>query len=136
MEDKIILEKDSASIKNPEHLKRNVFIIFSPRTVKVEPATCRKIDSEVVSFLPQKSKGFFTSIFRGDEINELFSGKYHLWVEILNKSFEDSIEIKRNQSLGFLAAEPENLKFQYVPSKKKAPKKGNQAYTPKTKKAN
>ena len=134
MEDKVIFEKDSASIKNPEHLKRNVLITFSPRTVKVEPATCRKIDSEVVAFLPQKSKGFFTSIFRGDEINELFSGKYRL--EILNKSFEDSIEIKRNEPLGFLVVEPENLKFQYVPSKKKAPKKGKQTYTPKTKKAN
>ena len=63
MEDKIIFEKDSASVKNPKHLKRNVFIIFLPRTVKIEPATCRKIDSEVVAFLSQKSKGFLTSIF-------------------------------------------------------------------------
>ena len=102
MEDKVIFEKDGASLKNPKHLKRNVFIIFSPRTVKVEPTTCRKINSEVVAFLPQKSKGFLTSTFRGDEINELLSGKYHLWVEILNKSFKDSIEIKRNQPLGFL----------------------------------
>ena len=78
MEDKIIFEKDSASVKNPKHLKRNAFVIFSPRTLKVEPATCRKIDSEVVAFLPQKSKGFLTSTLRGDEINELFSGKYSL----------------------------------------------------------
>ena len=57
-------------------------------------------------------------------------------VEILRKSFEDSIEIKRKQSLGFLVVEPENIKFQYVPSKKKALKKGKQTYTSKTKKAN
>ena len=30
-------------------------------------------------------------------------------VEILRKSFEDSIEIKRKQSLGFLVVEPENI---------------------------
>ena len=88
-----------------------------------------------MQFLPQKSKGFLTSTFRGDEINELFSGKYRLWVEILNKSLEDSIEIKRNQPLGFLVVEPESLKFQYIPSKKKTPKKGKQTYTPKTKNA-
>ena len=30
---------------------------------------------------------------------------------------------KKEQTAGFLVVEPENLKFQYVPSKKKAPKK-------------
>ena len=84
MDDKIIFEKDSASIKNPKHLKRNVFIIFSPRTVMIEPVTCRKIDSEVVAFLPQKSKGFLTSVCREGKINKLFIGKCRLWVEILN----------------------------------------------------
>ena len=57
-------------------------------------------------------------------------------VEIFKKSFEDSIEIKWKQSLGFLFAELENIKFQYVPWKKKPPKKGKQTYTLKTKKAN
>ena len=57
-------------------------------------------------------------------MNELFTGKYRLWVEILNASFKDSIEIKRNQLLGFHVVKPENLKFQCVPSKKKAQKKG------------
>ena len=87
MEGKIIFEKDSASVKNPKHLKKNVFIIFLPRTVKVEPVTYRKIDSEVVAFLPQKSKGFFTSTFRGDKINELFSGKYRLCCGDIKKIF-------------------------------------------------
>ena len=57
-------------------------------------------------------------------------------VEILGKSFEDSIEIKRKQSLGFLVVDPENIKVQYVLSKKKALKKSKQTYTPKTKRAN
>ena len=83
MKDKIIFGKDSASVKNPKYLKENVFF-FSPRIVKVEPTTCRKIDSEVVAFLPQKSKGFLTSVCREGKINKLFSGKCRLWVEILN----------------------------------------------------
>ena len=57
-------------------------------------------------------------------------------MEILNRSFEGSIEIKKKQPLGFLIVEPENIKFQYVPSKKKAPKNDKQTYTPKTKKTN
>ena len=48
-------------------------------------------------------------------MNELFHGKHRLWVEILNKYFEDHFEIKKGQVLGFLVIEPENLKFQHVP---------------------
>ena len=58
MEYKIIFEKDSASVKNQKHLKRKVFLTFSRRTVKVEPATCREIDSGVVAFFASKIKGF------------------------------------------------------------------------------
>ena len=65
-----------------------------------------KIDTELTVFLTQNSKGFLTSIFRRDEINELFHGKHRLWIEILNKSFEDPVKIKRNQPLGFLVTEP------------------------------
>ena len=42
-----------------------------------------------------------------------------MWIEILNKSFEETVEIKRNQPLGFLAIEPENLNFRYETANKK-----------------
>ena len=87
--------------------------------MKFEPATHMKIDTEVTVFLPQNSKRFLTSIFRGDEINELFHGKHHLWIEILNKSFKDLVKVKRNQPLGFLVIEPENLKFHHEAPKTK-----------------
>ena len=90
-------------MKNSRHLQRNVFVLFSPRVVKIEPATYN---------------------FRGDQTNELFLGRQRLWVEILNKSFEDPIEISRSQPLVFLVIEPENLKFQHhVLAKKKTKKK-------------
>ena len=89
----IIFQKTSPSIKNPERLKRNVFIVYSPRTVKTEPAACSRIDTELVLILPKNSKAFITSIFRGDEIDEFCSEKQRLWVEIWNKSFRESIEI-------------------------------------------
>ena len=40
-------------------------------------------------------------------------------IEILNKSFEDTVEIKINQLLGFLAIKPEHLKFKYETTTKK-----------------
>ena len=69
----IIFKKSSWRDKKPRHLKRNIFIIYSPRTVKIEPVTSIKIDTELVLLLPQNSKGFIISIFPGDEINEFCS---------------------------------------------------------------
>ena len=43
-----------------------------------------------------------------------------MWIDVLNKSFDHTLEIKKNQPLGFFADEPENLKFHYVPEKRKA----------------
>ena len=83
MHDKVMFEKDSKRIKNPSHLQRNVFLLYSPRKIKIEPASCIKIDTEVTAFLSAESTGFVTLKFRSDEINELFHGKYHLWAEIL-----------------------------------------------------
>ena len=83
MDEKITFGKDDKEVKNPRHLQRNAFILFSPCQFKIEPASCRKIDTEVAASLPTNWKGFLRSKFRGDKINELFHGKYCLWVEIL-----------------------------------------------------
>ena len=44
MERKIMFEKDNFSLKYPKHLQKNVFIVYSPRIIKIEPATHMKID--------------------------------------------------------------------------------------------
>ena len=49
----IIFTRDNAKVRRPEHLKKSVFIIYSPRTVTVEPATCSKIDTEIVKKMQQ-----------------------------------------------------------------------------------
>ena len=41
-----------------------------------------------------------------------------MWIEILNKPFEDNMIIKKKKPLGFLVVEPEHLKFKHVPTKK------------------
>ena len=50
MEEKILFEKDNFRQKNPKHLQKNVFILYSPRAVKVEPATNMKIDTKMTIF--------------------------------------------------------------------------------------
>ena len=45
-----------------------------------------------------------------------------------NKSFEDLVKINEGQLLGFLVVEPENLKFEHVPQKKKTKKKKEKLY--------
>ena len=42
-----------------------------------------------------------------------------MWIEILKKSFEETVEIKKNRSQGFLVIELEHLKFKYETAKKK-----------------
>ena len=49
----------------------------------------------MVVFFPQNSKWFIASIFQGDKINKTYSQKQRLWIEILNKYFEETVEIKK-----------------------------------------
>ena len=109
-------------VRNPKHLRKNIFIIYSSKKVKIEPSTCLNIDTEIILPLPEKSNGFVASIFSGDEVNELRQKKQRLQIEILNKSFEDTIEIKRHSPLGFVVIEPEHLKLKYEKPKNKKKK--------------
>ena len=54
-----------------------------------------KIDSGILAFIPKNSRSFITSKFREDEINEIYNGNQRLWVEILNKSCEFPIKMKK-----------------------------------------
>ena len=83
-----------------QNMKRNVFIIYSPRHIKIEPASFRRVDTEIVFFfLPQNSRGFITSRFNGNKLKEVFDGEHRLWIEILNRSFVDNIVIKKTTLL-------------------------------------
>ena len=109
-------------VRNPKHLRKNIFIIYSSKKVKIEPSTCLNIDTEIILSLPEKSNGFVASIFSSDEVNELRQKKQRLQIEILNKSFEDTIEIKRHSPLGFVVIEPEHLKLKHETPKNKKKK--------------
>ena len=134
----IIFRRSQVTTKKPNHLKKTVFIVYSPGALKIESATCTKIDTEITVSLPRNAKGFITSILREDEINEFSNNQQRLWVEILHKSFEETLEIKKNKPLGFVVIEPEYLKFKYETTKNKKQKNLSPKtikYKPKTQKA-
>ena len=64
----IIILKNLLQASRSKHLKKNIFIVYCPRSVRIELATSMKIDTEMTIFLPKNSKGFVRSIFRGDKI--------------------------------------------------------------------
>ena len=53
---KIVFEIDAPGVKKPYHLKNNVFIIYSPRTITIDTASCIKIDTNVILHLPKKKQ--------------------------------------------------------------------------------
>ena len=110
------------------------FSLYSPRKFTIEPAANEKIDSEVTAFLQKNSRGFITSKFRTDEINEPFYGKHRLWLEILNKFFQDNIETKKDNLLVSLSLGQKTLSFNMYRAKRRQLKE-KKSYTPKNKKA-
>ena len=46
MDDKILFEKDCRTVKDPKHLQKNVFLLYSLRKFTIEPATSEKIDKK------------------------------------------------------------------------------------------
>ena len=61
MGDKIMFEKISETVKNPKHLQKSVFLLYSPRKFTIEPASNKKVDAEMTAFLLRNSKGYITS---------------------------------------------------------------------------
>lgn len=49
----------------------------------------------MVGSLPENYQGFFTSIFKADEIEQVSHNEQKLWIGILNRSSEEDIEIKK-----------------------------------------
>lgn len=103
-------------------------MLYSPRTISVEPAPCKKIDIGIVLILEENSKSFITSEFITDEIFPVIGETKRLWIEILNQSYLKPITVKRNELIGFLVVEPENLKMKHETAKKKAINKGKTTF--------
>ena len=68
-----MFEKDNRTLKNPKHFEKNIFLLYSPRNITIEPVSNKKIETEITAFLPRNSKGCITSKCRTNKNNELFT---------------------------------------------------------------
>ena len=73
---KISFERDNSRVKKTLHLKKNTFIIYSPRAITVETAS--SVKTNIALRLSKKANALLTSSFRGDEIIEINSEKKHV----------------------------------------------------------
>ena len=63
-----------------------------------------RYDTEITVILPENSRGYVTSIFRTDEIEEVCGNEQRIWIGILNKSLTKNIAIKKNRPFGFFCS--------------------------------
>ena len=95
-------------MKNPKYLRKNVFIVYSPK-LKLNQLLPAKSTQNWSCFY-QKEQNLFHLSSKGT----IFSvEKQHLWVEILNKSFEEQLKFDRSSPLGFVVIGPEYLKVNH-----------------------
>ena len=59
----LLFEIDGAGIKKLQHLKKNIFVIYSPRTITIDTASSIKIDTNIILHLTKKVKAFIPSKF-------------------------------------------------------------------------
>ena len=118
----------SSKREKTKTFEEKYFILHSSRAVTVEQATCSKIDTNITLILPKNSNGFVTSKFREEEIFEVVVETQRLWIEILNKSYIEHIQIKKCPPLGFIVIEPDNLDFKHETKKTKNKRKSKRQH--------
>lgn len=119
------LKSDKVGLKKLEHLKNNIFIIYSPKTVVIETENTTTVDTELILKLPSEARAFLKKI---QEIND--GQKHRLWITVLNESYFDKDTIKKDEPLGYLFVEPEHLKVHYEEAKRQRRSKKQKNYLP------
>ena len=108
--------RTSANIKtskHPKHLQRKCFCFIHQEKLILNQRLTKKLTLNYLCCLPKNSRGYVRSTNKSGNHNELFCGKHCLGLEILNKSFEDTIQIKE-EVIGFFVTEPKKIKFQHA----------------------
>ena len=105
---KIIFSKDSRAVENPKHLQKMFFYFIHQENLLLNQQLSKRLIQKLLIFAKKFQEIYYIEIDETDEINELFYGKHRLWFKILNKSFEDNIEII-GQPIGFFVIDPDNF---------------------------
>ena len=75
----------------------------------------------MVGSLPKNSQGFFTSVIKADEIEQVSHNEQRLWMGILIQSLEEDIKIKKTVCVRFFVLKTkDDIKIKHAMQKKKA----------------
>ena len=88
-------------------LERNIFSIFAQKSLVIENADTKNIDTELLVELPENYSAYLTTKFENQSVKEFIGPcEKRLWIEILNGSYLNKLNIKKGDRSGYLLFEP------------------------------
>ena len=111
---------DKIKMIDPQRFQKNIFSIFAQKSLVIETADIEKINTELLVDLPENYSAYLTTKFKNQAIKEFIGPcKKRLWIEILNSSYLNKLNIKKGDLIGCLLFEPnENVNVFYIRKKK------------------
>ena len=106
--------------------KKNIFSIFAQKSLVIETVDTEKIDTELLIELPENYSAYLTTKFENQNIKKFIGPcKKSLWIEILDSSFLNKLNIKKGDLIGYLLFKPDKNGNVFYIKKKKKKKKYN-----------
>ena len=93
-----------------------------PRKLTRSPMQFNRCSTEVTVTLRKDLRGYFTSEFKTDEIEQISNSTRRIWIVILNRSLTEEIVFKKDKLLVFFIVESKdkiNIKYKTTGTKKK-----------------
>ena len=108
--------------KRPKMLDNNVFVLYSPQKIKLEPGEKKLIDMKLKIRFPPDVTGscrlLFQLVNNGVRLQNSFylSGITNLHFEILNSNMTQTVQIKSRHEIGYFTPDyvGTEMKYQYV----------------------
>ena len=116
MKPTIRIFSEKIKIIDSQRFEKNIFSIFARKSLVIETAETEKIDTELLVELPENYSAYLTTKFENQNIKEFIGPcKKRLWIEILNSSFLNKLNIKKGDLIGYLLFEPDkNVNVFYI----------------------
>ena len=100
-------------IKKTFQSRENILAVYSPRIYIIPEADTVTIDTEIIINLPQNSKVYLTTKFKGQKIKEIRGPqKKRLRITLLNESYFQKHIIKKGDIVGYLLSPNSNFFIQ------------------------
>ena len=106
-------------IKKTFQSRENILAVYSPRIYIIPEADTVTIDTEIIINLPQNSKVYLTTKFKGQKIKEIRGPqKKRLKITLLNESYFQKHIVKKGDIVGYLLSPNSNFSIQQHEKKK------------------